>query len=169
MLKKTVILVLLGIFIFWFSYPFILSHFISEIGDRGLFGDSFGALNTLISGLAFAGIIYTILIQQKQLSLQKTELQLQRKELELTRQELSRSAKAQEKSEEALRQQVENMNLNAKLSSLSTLFNAYQDLSKEDINRSIRDRLDAHNSATMIMSQLVKLTNEIINTQEEGA
>jgi hypothetical protein len=56
--------------------------------DRGTFGDMFGAVNALFSGLAFAGVIYTILLQRH-------ELALQRKELELTREELSRSADAQ--------------------------------------------------------------------------
>jgi hypothetical protein len=41
----------------------------------------FGAINALYSGLAFAGVIYAILLQRK-------ELRLQRKELELTRNEL---------------------------------------------------------------------------------
>lgn len=49
--------------------------------DRGTFGDMFGAVNALFSGLAFAGIIYAVLLQRK-------ELQLQRRELELTRAEL---------------------------------------------------------------------------------
>lgn len=46
----------------------------------GTFGDSFGALNALFSGFAFAGIIYTIFLQ-------KQELKLQRKELRQTREE----------------------------------------------------------------------------------
>ena len=45
---------------------------------RGTFGDKFGAVNSLFAGLAFAGIIFTIFLQRK-------ELQLQRKELEATR------------------------------------------------------------------------------------
>jgi hypothetical protein len=53
--------------------------------ERGLFGDSFGAVNTLFSGLAFAGLIVAIFLQQKQLNYQREDLELQRKELELTR------------------------------------------------------------------------------------
>lgn len=68
--------------------------------ERGEFGDSFGAVNALFSGLAFAGIIYTILLQRR-------ELQLQREELELTRDELKRSADAQEKSQQELVKQLE--------------------------------------------------------------
>lgn len=42
--------------------------------DRGSFGDMFGVVNALFSGLAFAGIILTILLQKKELALQRAEL-----------------------------------------------------------------------------------------------
>jgi Putative phage abortive infection protein len=35
---------------------------------KGLFGDKYGAVNALFSGLAFAGIIFTILLQRRDLS-----------------------------------------------------------------------------------------------------
>ncbi len=41
---------------------------------RGVFGDKFGAVNALFSGLAFAGIIFTILLQRKELEYQREEL-----------------------------------------------------------------------------------------------
>lgn len=41
---------------------------------RGTFGDKFGAINSLFAGLAFAGIIFTILLQRKELQLQRDEL-----------------------------------------------------------------------------------------------
>lgn len=56
--------------------------------ERGQFGDMFGAVNTLFSGLAFASLIYA-------LRLQRRDLNLQRRELEMTRSELARSATAQ--------------------------------------------------------------------------
>ncbi|NQX57523.1 hypothetical protein [Paenibacillus qinlingensis] len=46
--------------------------------DRGTAGDMFGAINSLFTGLAFAGIIFTIIIQRQELSLQREELKLQR-------------------------------------------------------------------------------------------
>lgn len=48
--------------------------------NRGQLGDSFGGLNTLFSGLAFSGIIFTILLQRRELSLQRNELEQTRKE-----------------------------------------------------------------------------------------
>lgn len=88
---------------------------------RGTFGDMFGGLNALFSGLAFAGIIITILLQSK-------ELALQRQELKETREELKRTATAQEKSEKALNRQAENLKISAKLSALNSLLSYYTDL-----------------------------------------
>ena len=42
--------------------------------NRASFGDMFGAVDTLFSGLAFAGVIYTILLQKQELELQREEI-----------------------------------------------------------------------------------------------
>lgn len=48
---------------------------ISQImAERGAFGDKFGFVNSLFSGLALTGIIISIYFQQKELSLQREEL-----------------------------------------------------------------------------------------------
>ena len=83
--------------------------------ERGTFGDMFGVVNSLFSGLAFAGVIYTIFLQHKELS-------LQREELTLTRQELSRSASAQEKSEQALAAQARAATITARLAAANYLY-----------------------------------------------
>ncbi len=56
-------------------------YFLSNNPDRGTFGDMFGSVNALFSGLAFAGVICAILLQMKELSLQRNELKLTRDEL----------------------------------------------------------------------------------------
>ena len=56
--------------------------------ERGQLGDMFGAVNALFSGLAFAGIIYTILLQRVELKAQRKELRLNMEELRLSREEL---------------------------------------------------------------------------------
>lgn len=66
-------------------FPFIVNYFFSSWGDSGTFGDTFGALNALFSGLAFAGVIVTILIQRSELQLQRTEMQETRKEFLINR------------------------------------------------------------------------------------
>lgn len=92
-----------------------------EATDRGTFGDMFGAVNALFSGLAFAGIIITIFLQSNELS-------LQRQELKETREELAQASKAQSR-------QAKNLEVSAKLTALNTLVTFYTneiDASKKD-------------------------------------
>jgi hypothetical protein len=51
--------------------------------DRGELGDMYGVVNSLFSGLAFAGIIITIFLQSRELKLQREELQETRKEFKM--------------------------------------------------------------------------------------
>lgn len=84
-----VALVFLIPFVACVVYAYLLPQFISDPSSRGVYGDMFGAVNTLFSGLAFAGIIYTIYQQG-------TELRLQRKELKMQREEVAKTNKALE-------------------------------------------------------------------------
>lgn len=68
-------------------YPFIVNCFFEDWTKSGTFGDTFGALNALFSGLAIAGLITTILIQKNELKYQREELTLQRNEMKETRKE----------------------------------------------------------------------------------
>ena len=68
----------------------------------GLWGDSFGFVNALLSALAFAGVLVTLWMQRRELQLQRDELALTRQELEMTRIEHRRVAQAQEESENRL-------------------------------------------------------------------
>ena len=67
----------------------------------------FGAPNALFSGLAFAGVIYAIILQRNELRLQREDLQLSREELRLTREELAKTAAAQNQSALILEEQLE--------------------------------------------------------------
>ena len=69
----------IGVFVMWAS-TFILYFFISKSEERGQFGDMFGAVNALFSGLAFAGLILTLILQRKELTLQRDELEQTRDE-----------------------------------------------------------------------------------------
>ncbi|MDF3822244.1 hypothetical protein P3G55_20240 [Leptospira sp. 96542] len=48
-----------------------------DIAERGQFGDSFGVLNSLFTGLGFGGLIATLLVQQKQLRQQEQQIRVQ--------------------------------------------------------------------------------------------
>ncbi|QQK58642.1 hypothetical protein FJD32_003460 [Shewanella sp. LC6] len=71
-----------AIFLLWITWP--ISSL--TIGQAGVFGDSFGIVTSMFSGLAFAGMIITILLQRE-------ELRLQREELKETRLEISEQKK----------------------------------------------------------------------------
>ena len=114
LLTKLIVLVV----IIWSSSSLLILLGLDNWSDRGTFGDLFGAVNALFSGLAFAGLIYTIVLQ-------KQDLELQRNEIALNRAELKKTAKAQQHSEKALIQQVEQMKLASKLNALKILIDYY--------------------------------------------
>lgn len=68
---------ILLIFIVWLVSGIVLYF----VPDHGTFGDMFGAVNALFSGLAFASLIYTIFLQRHELKLQREELSLTRNEI----------------------------------------------------------------------------------------
>lgn len=80
----------------WLATPFVVSRFYAPPTEAGSFGDLFGSINALFSGLAFAGLVYAILLQRRELELQRLELQATREEMKLARAEAERSASAQE-------------------------------------------------------------------------
>ena len=98
------VLVILGLlgWAVWLAFP--------KLDQRGQFGDMFGSVNALFSGLAFAGVIYTLVLQQR-------ELALQRKELRETRNELRKQAMA-------ATDQAETALLAAKINAYGSLLNA---------------------------------------------
>ncbi|MCK4825872.1 putative phage abortive infection protein [bacterium] len=69
------------------GYWLLVHKYVAEPG-RGQFGDLFGGLNALFSGLAFAGLIYTIYLQRNELKLQRLELKQTRIELKGQKEQL---------------------------------------------------------------------------------
>lgn len=42
--------------------------------DRGVYGDMFGAVNSVFSGFAFAGVVYAIILQRNEVAISREEL-----------------------------------------------------------------------------------------------
>jgi len=86
-LKRVLWIAIFAILLLWCS-TFTLLWFDDKkaLGEIGVFGDMFGAVNALFSGFAFIGIIVSIRMQSE-------ELELQRKELRETREEFSQQNK----------------------------------------------------------------------------
>jgi hypothetical protein len=80
-----------GVFLLWLTSGFWIAWVYGEPKEPGQFGDMFGAVNALFSGLAFGCVVYAIFLQHRGLELQQRELALQRKELALQREELKLS------------------------------------------------------------------------------
>ncbi len=100
-LWKSLLCAGLAVFAIWLLSWVLIDVFIAD-SDRGAFGDKFGAVNALFSGLAFAGLIVTLLYQ-------KEELKLQRDELKETRNELNaQKLEFQEQNKTMKRQRFEN-------------------------------------------------------------
>lgn len=88
------------IFVAWFLSAVVIYNIFPNSGDRGAFGDQFGAINALFSGWAFLGVIIAIILQ-------KQELEEQRKELKLSREAHQKSVEALDTQSEFSRKQVE--------------------------------------------------------------
>ena len=101
-MKKNIVWVMLGGVVILFLLNMSLIWVVDNPDWRGTFGDQFGAVNALFSGLAFAGLIYAIILQRR-------DLQLQREDIALTRKEMADQTAEFEKQNETLRiQRFEN-------------------------------------------------------------
>lgn len=89
----------------WFGSGYYI-YYEWDNDNRGSIGDMFGAINALFAGLAFAGIIYTIAIQRRELELQRKSIEMQTNELKLQREETARSADQLEQQRNLLNYQL---------------------------------------------------------------
>jgi hypothetical protein len=76
----------------WAISWFALYHYFPDNSARALFGEAFGSVSALFSGLAFAGLVVAILIQRDELQLQRDELELTREELRGQKEQLTKQA-----------------------------------------------------------------------------
>ncbi len=107
---KKIILIFSSIVVVYFLLAISIYIAFSDWVSRGQFGDMFGAINTLFSALAFAGLITAILVQKEEIKEQ--------------RQELRKSVEAQIETEKALKKQVELMNFTSKLNAHNTIISS---------------------------------------------
>ncbi len=96
-----------GVVLLWFFNGFIYPLMVKSVEFRALTGDSFGSVNALFSGLAFAGLIYTIFMQREELALQRAELAMQREQMRETKNEIAKQAVMQEAQVKAMIAQIQ--------------------------------------------------------------
>ncbi len=129
------------------------------------FGDMYGALGACFSGLAFAGVIWAILLQRK-------DLKLTREDLELTRAELRATTKANEDSAEALEEQVKTMKVYTLAlllpEVLRTRLNNTHDtvtsiiVSSLDLACGVVDDADSYNKTEKIFRAMESISDELL-------
>ena len=90
MKKKHLIIVVSVITALWVANGLII---LFSSDKCGIFGDQFGAVNSLFSGLAFLGLIYTILQQRESIEMQRQDLHNQQEVLALTHKEHEKQTK----------------------------------------------------------------------------
>jgi len=97
--------------VLWVGYGLVVPRLFMDWQKSSQFGDMFGGIGALFSGLALSGVVVAILMQKE--------------ELELQRDELRRSVAAQTSSSESLGKQIDVMQLSAQLNALSALLAFY--------------------------------------------
>lgn len=88
-----IVVAIIGVLAAWGLSWWLINKNIDCTTERGTFGDMFGAVNALFSGLAFAGLIVTLLYQKEELKLQREELAQTREELKGQREEFEEQNK----------------------------------------------------------------------------
>ncbi len=159
---KFLVTITVSIFILWALSGVIIYFLLDNWSDRGTFGDLFGVINSLFSGLALAGLIYTTYISRK-------DIIDQRGEIEINRKELIKSRKIQEKSERALEEQAIQLKLSTKLNGLQTLVSYFtsqisnQNNSEEVILLARKKRREAISEIDKIIDRLGDEEVESVN------
>ena len=107
----------LTIIALWLGSAALIVHFLDDWTQRGAFGDLFGSVNALFSGLAFAGVLYTIF--------------LQRQEIERNRDDIEANRRNQQHAKKVMDAQLKQMKQTTRLHALTALM--------EYFNRQIAD------------------------------
>lgn len=133
----------------WFLSFVLISTFYSTPTERGTFGDMFGAINALFSGLAFLGLIIALILQKK--------------ELEEQRKEIGNSIEAQERSIQLMKEQAEISLLQTKLEALNHIINGYErSISRAEKSKMMTEHVEKEN-LVKARDNYENLLKELIN------
>ena len=130
------VIAIISVAVLWFAYGIIVHQLEPDWQTRGQFGDTFGALNTLFTGWAFVGVLFTLFQQSR--------------EIEEGREKIEEQRAIQKKTEEMLLKQVEALSITARVNALTARISGYNvQLTEVDDSgqRGLRDRLvrERHN------------------------
>lgn len=132
----------------------------------GQFGDFIGGtVNPVLSFLSLLALVFTVVLQTRQLENSRTELANSKAELEATREEMRRSAEAQREMAKAAQAQAEYSNISARLSAL----NAALAVTSESLVQAQREGplagpgtlLGLRERKTQIANEILRLTEKL--------
>ncbi|MEK4367603.1 hypothetical protein [Paenibacillus sp. FSL R5-0473] len=159
------------IFLWGASWYFIPQWYDKQDLEAGTFGDMFGAVNALFSGLAFAGLIYTIAVQRQELqeqrnsiNMQTEELTLQRKAIQMQTEELALQRKAIEMQTVETARSADQLERQKQLMDYQLMLSTVNDLIK--LKNSIVDKLSLqiydkkHNGWELIKELSIMMENQ---------
>jgi len=167
-IAKLPIIVVVSVLVVFGAIPFVLDSLLADgkLSNAASFGDSFGFVNAVFSGLALAGVVAAIVLQSQQLKMQRhelglqiEELKLQREELRLTREEMKLSVKAQQESGEALSEQVKFLFLTAYLNGLKISADYHNEMTT--VGHEALSKQRAHFKHVMMISSVSELIGRI--------
>jgi hypothetical protein len=95
------------VWIVWRKVPQCLGEGLTPATETGTFGDSFGSVNALFTGLAFAGLVFSILLQQRQIRLQRADYLSQLNEMKGSRESVEEQNRLLAVQNQLLRGQTE--------------------------------------------------------------
>ena len=148
----------LAITVVWFVSFFVVKGLFGTPDSPGTFGDSFGAINALFSGLAFLGVIVAIVLQRQELIEQRKEIRVSRV--------------AKEESAKALQQTLEDAKIKTELESLNLLIQSYSTLVESTrLASSLADKKrheQARQKLDEYQARLIERVNKVINTNEQS-
>lgn len=138
----------------WLTYILSKTNIFAEKQEiASQFGDSFGAVNALISSLAFAGLIYSMYLQRKDLENQFESIKLQRNELKANTAEL-----------EGQKKQLEQQNENLKIQRFENTFFNMMNLQQEIIDTLTIFRNDKESKGRAVFSILIDVLHQELDT-----
>lgn len=163
MKKRYLILIVVLILSMWAaSWYFIPQWYNKQPLEAGTFGDMFGAVNALFSGLAFAGLIYTIAVQRQELQTQSKSIDMQTDEMKIQVSAIEMQTEELSLQREAIQMQTEELGLQRKAIEMQTEEIKMQ---REETARSA-DQLEGQKHllnlqmAMSVVSDLIKAKNK---------
>ncbi|MBK0062603.1 MULTISPECIES: hypothetical protein [unclassified Acinetobacter] len=130
----------------------INSNDFQKVGERfGTYGDSYGSLNTLFSGFAFAILIISLFMQRQELKEQRKELEAQRNEIK----ESNSIAEAQRKITAQQATLIEQQINDSKIQSFYDLLFRYIDEKNQKIKFLLQENQLGHRGLKFFLSEII--------------